>query len=217
MVVVATAVDADEPPAMIAALYVLPDGPYANRLDIDLWPESRDARLYSGPYPTVCHPPCARWGRYWSGGPSAKVRRKLGDDDGCFEAALGAVRRWGGVIEHPEASYAWSMFKLPKPPREGGWIRGLCGGWSCCVEQGHYGHRARKATWLYFVGSNRPPELMWGKAESKDRIDLGFHSTEERRRYVRTGICQQLSKRQRTITPPEFADLLIKLVGMSAL
>lgn len=30
----------------VAALYVLPDGPYANRPDVDLWDEQRDARLW---------------------------------------------------------------------------------------------------------------------------------------------------------------------------
>ncbi len=145
---------------MIAALFVEEDGVYAGREDVDAWGISRDARLYAGPYPIVAHPPCERWGRYWSGGPSAKVRRKLGDDGGCFASALASVRRWGGVIEHPEATHAWVAHGLPKPPKSGGWIEAP-GGWTCCVEQGHYGHAARKATWLYRTGA-RPPELIWG-------------------------------------------------------
>lgn len=63
---------------MIAALYVQATGCYAGLDDVDPWPEERDARTYPGPYPVVAHPPCERWGRYWSGGPSAKVRRQLG-------------------------------------------------------------------------------------------------------------------------------------------
>lgn len=86
---------------MIAALYVDPRGPYPRMPDVDAWGEQRDARLYAGPYPVVAHPPCQRWGRYWSGGPSAKVRRELGDDGGCFEAALAAVRTWGGCARAP--------------------------------------------------------------------------------------------------------------------
>ena len=201
---------------MIAALYVLPDGPYAGREDVDLWPESRDARLYAGPWPVVAHPPCARWGRYWGGGPNATPGRyKLGDDAGCFAAALASVRAFGGVLEHPEASYAFSRYGLPKPPRDGGWIPTLCGGWACCVEQGHYGHGTRKATWLYYVGEP-PPELTWGPAESPDRsrLDQGFHSREERLAAGRNGRCQafkRLSKRARTITPEPFAELLIGL------
>jgi hypothetical protein len=74
---------------MIAALFVQPNGVYADLPGVDVWDESCDARLYPGPHAVVAHPPCERWGRYWSGGPSAKVKRKLGDDGGCFESALG--------------------------------------------------------------------------------------------------------------------------------
>lgn len=39
---------------------------------------------------------------------------------------------------------------LAEPAKCGAWINADgFGGWTCCVEQGHYGHRARKATWLY--------------------------------------------------------------------
>lgn len=43
---------------MIAALYIEPEGAYAKHPRIDAWCEMRDARLYSGPYPVVAHPPC---------------------------------------------------------------------------------------------------------------------------------------------------------------
>ena len=83
---------------MIAALFVLANGPYSEVPDVDLWDVERDARLYRGPYPVVAHPPCERWGRYWGGGPSVRVKRKLGDDNGCFVSALISVRRYGGVL-----------------------------------------------------------------------------------------------------------------------
>ena len=198
---------------MIAALYVLKDGPYFGLLDVDPWDESRDARRYSGPWRVVAHPPCARWGRYWGGGPSARTPRKLGDDDGCFDAALSAVRRYGGVLEHPEGSHAWRAFGLNLPPRTGGWIAADWeGGWTCCVEQGHYGHPARKATWLYANGIE-PPTLVWGPSKVRVRMDEGYHSAEERRRAIKTGICQRLSARQRAATPDGFRDLLISMVS----
>jgi hypothetical protein len=35
---------------MIAALFVLPDGPYADLCGVDLWDKRRDARTYGGPF-----------------------------------------------------------------------------------------------------------------------------------------------------------------------
>lgn len=195
---------------MIAALFVQADGVYFGLKGVDPWDEERDARRYAGPHRVVAHPPCARWGRYWSGGPSAKVRRKLGDDGGCFEVAFVAVERWGGVLEHPEASHAWHRFGIPAPQKAGGWDRCLSGAWTCCVEQGHYGHLARKATWLLFVGDD-PPSLIWGPAKKARRIDEDYHTVEERRRAVQTGSCQRLSQRQRSATPLPFRDLLLEM------
>ena len=197
---------------MIAALYVDPRGVYSGRPDVECWGlPDRDAREYAGPWPVVAHPPCQRWGRYWSGGPSARVRRIKGDDGGCFAAALAAVRAWGGVLEHPEASHAWRAHGLNRPPRGAGWVRADCwGGWTCCVEQGHYGHKARKATWLYAFGCILPA-LAWGPSAASVRLDEGYHTAEERRRAVRTGACQRLSSRQRAATPPAFAEILIAM------
>jgi hypothetical protein len=196
---------------VIAALYVATSGCYYGLPDVDPWDQARDARLYTGPHPVVAHPPCERWGRYWFGGPSAKVRRVKGDDGGCFAAALASVRKWGGVLEHPEASSAWLAHGLLAPPKSGGWIpAGDWQGWTCCVEQGHYGHRARKATWLYAVGVELP-ELPWGSSGTRSRLDQGYHSAEERRRDQRTGKGQRLSKGQRLATPLPFRDLLLSI------
>lgn len=197
----------------IAALYVQTNGCYFGLPDVDPWDVRRDARTYAGPWPVVAHPPCQRWGRYWSGGPSARVRRLKGDDDGCFAAALESVRTWGGVLEHPEASHAWHTFGFNSPPRSGRWIAAdFLGGWTCCVEQGHYGHAARKATWLY-AHAVELPTLKWGASAAHRRLDDGYHSKEERRRAIRTGICQRLSASQLAATPLPFRDLLISIAS----
>lgn len=196
---------------MIAALYVQTNGCYFGLPDVDPWDEPRDARTYAGPWPVVAHPPCERWGRYWGGGPSARERRELGDDAGCFAAALAAVRAYGGVLEHPEASHAWRRHGLIAPLRGGGWsVADDRGGWTCCVEQGAYGHRARKATWLYAHGVDLPV-LAWRARGDFVRLDQGFHTRAERARAVKTGACQRLGKRERAATPPAFRDLLISI------
>ena len=89
------------------------------------------------------------------------------------------------------------------------WIR-----WRLDVLRGSgtHGHRAQKATWLYAVGVPLP-SLVWGKSTNKVRLNDGYHSAEERRRAQRTGMCQQLSKRERKLTPEAFRDVLLAMVS----
>lgn len=149
----------------VAALFVARGGCYCDLPGCDAWDEARDARLYAGPWPVVAHPPCSRWCRL-AGLVEARWGHKRGEDGGCFASALASVRRWGGVLEHPAYTDAWAKFLLPVPPRHGGWVRGLCGGWTAHVEQWHYGHPAKKATWLYAFGCELP-DLRWGSTPDR--------------------------------------------------
>ncbi len=101
------------------------------------------------------------------------------------------------------------------PPRSGGWVQAdAFGGWTCCVEQGHYGHRAQKPTWLYSAHCELP-SLTWG--DSFDKVRVGRYAIdpawppERIARARRTGILQRLSKNQREQTPEGFRDLLISI------
>jgi hypothetical protein len=201
---------------VIAALYVQRDGVYAGIDGVDLWPEERDARRYDGPWPVVAHPPCQRWGRFAHGGPAAPHTRTLGDDGGCFAAALAAVRRWGGVLEHPAYSHAWQAHGLPWPPPEG-WQMDVSGGWCCRVEQGFYGHSARKASWLYAVGCE-PPALRWGEGEQRlDPVMLERHGYEKARRVGLVAMAGGKRKTEiRNATPPAFRDLLLAIAAEAA-
>jgi hypothetical protein len=204
---------------MIAALFVAGDGPYLNLPGVDPWTAERDARLYPGPHPVVAHPPCERWGRYWFGGPSCAERKRLGDDLGCFGFALMSVRAFGGVLEHPAATHAWKIYELASPPLYGGWVPAGDGvGMVCHVEQGHYGHPARKATWLYAVAPTLP-ELKWGPAPPGKRLDEGFHSKEERAAARAAGKkpIKRLSKAENIHTPPEFRDVLVSIARESGM
>lgn len=144
---------------MIAALYVDPKGCYSSVPNIDLWDISRDARNYAGPYPVVAHPPCQLWGKFahvnfarWGG-----EHNRLGNDGGCFAAALDAVRLYGGVLEHPAFSDAWKVYGLPRPV-VGKW-EFLSGHWVTEVWQSAYGHKARKRTWLLYCGKSEPSQM----------------------------------------------------------
>jgi hypothetical protein len=197
----------------VAALFVSKGGVYYGLPGVDPWDQDRDARLYAGPHPVVAHPPCERWGRFWHGSTRKPHQYELGADDGCFAAALAAVRRWSGVLEHPEGSHAWRRFGLSAPPRDGGWIKADDrGGATCCVEQGHYGHLARKATWLYAHGVNLP-ELRWGRgAQRLHPVALAKHGYEKARRI---GMMAMVGGKNKTLiraaTPVEFRDVLIAI------
>jgi hypothetical protein len=190
---------------MIAALYVDPDGCYAGLPDVELWDEARDARRYAGPHPVVAHPPCQRWCKMAPVN-QARYGQAIGDDGGCFGAALAAVRRWGGVLEHPAYSIAWLAHGLPWPPEAGCWQRDLTGGWCCYVEQRNYGHRARKPTWLYAVGTPLP-ELKWQKAACPH----AWISADRPRSVLNAMGIGQLGKREARATPPAFRDVLLSM------
>lgn len=187
---------------MIAALYVQSDGAYFGLDDVDPWDEKRDARLYDGPHSVVAHPPCSSWCQL------AHINQKrwgrmVGADGGCFAAALSAVRRFGGVLEHPAFSYAWPKFSLPEPSSRG-WRRTLLDiGWVCEVSQAAYGHRARKLTWLYYVGDDPPPELNWSRPAPTAQVSKCANHGDSP--------LPRITGHAAAATPPAFRDLLIAI------
>jgi hypothetical protein len=180
----------------VAALYIDPKGPYMRLKGVDAWDAERDARKYRGPHPVVAHPPCKRWGNFFHGSPSKPHEHLLGDDDGCFAHALWAVRTFGGVLEHPAGSRAWEWFGLPQPARLGwGWSahEDRYGGRSIVVNQGRYGHRARKLTWLYAVLPQFP------QVDGRD-TEVGSMVPVE-----------HMTRAERRLTPEPFKELLLSM------
>lgn len=197
---------------MIAALFVVKGGVYFAP-GFDPWDEARDARLYAGPHPVIAHPPCARWCRL-AGLVEKRWGHKRGDDGGCFASALASVRRWGGVLEHPAYSDAWKAFGLPRPSRHGGWTGSPEIGYSCHVEQGRYGHKAKKATWLYVFGvaRERLPELRWG--HEPDQASQYWVSWCGNKTHGQ--IRPRLGKREALSTPLAFQEVLVTLANLAA-
>lgn len=190
----------------VAALFVAAGGTYYGLDGVEPWglPE-RDARLYAGPWPVVAHPPCQLWINYAAlnfkryGG----EHNRPGNDGGCFESALASVRKWGGVLEHPASSNAWRKFGLTRPLKSGGWYNGD-GTWVCEVWQSAYGHRARKRTWLLYVGAASPPELDWSRRPGTHQV--GWFDR----------IKPTLSKKASSATPVAFRDLLISIAASAS-
>lgn len=192
----------------VAALFVDARGGYIGIPGVDAWPIDRDARTYRGNLPVVAHPPCQLWVNFASlnfkryGG----EHNRPGNDGGCFAAALSAVRRCGGVLEHPAGSNAWKTYALSRPSHVG-WNVVRDSGlreWVCEVWQSAYGHKARKRTWLLYASVYAPPfELRWDRP-------VGTHQVGWFDRIKPT-----LSKQQAAATPPEFRDVLLQLARLA--
>lgn len=189
----------------VAAIFVEKDGCYSNLPGVDPWDIDRDARKYEGPHPVIAHPPCHRWGKLanvnfvrWGG-----EHNRPGNDGGCFATALHAVRLWGGVLEHPAQSYAWEWFGLNKP-RGIGWQRSFSGYWVCEVWQSAYGHKANKATWLFYNGSAPPQKMNWARPTGSHQV--GFQDQRGKAANKPT-----LSPAEAKATPIAFRDALISI------
>ena len=188
----------------VAALFVERCGCYYGLSDVDMWPIQRDARKYTANLPVVAHPPCQLWGALakvnytrWGG-----EHNKPGNDGGCFASALRNVIRCGGVLEHPAKTYAFEAHGIAKPVGLG-WKR-CQAGWVCEIWQSAYGHRARKATWLFYSGDNPPFDLDFSRNPGTHQI--GFYDQRGKSANKPT-----LSKNEANATPPAFRDELIKL------
>lgn len=175
----------------VAALYVDPKGPYFSMAGVECWDESRDARAYSGPHPVVAHPPCGPWG---------KLSHFSRQDNSGGPAAVAAVRRYGGILEHPLGSKLWERCGMPRP----GCGMDEYGGHTVTVDQCAYGHCTRKATLLYIVGAPAPTLLTGGVPTHSICNGRGQNLANGTRRPRATAL-------QARLTPPAFAQLLVHI------
>jgi hypothetical protein len=175
----------------VAALYIDPRGPYPKMPGVECWDETRDARLYMGPHPVVAHPPCGPWG---------KLSHFSKQDPSAGPSAVFSVRRWGGVLEHPEFSKLWRHCRLPRP----GEAPDIYGGYTIVVDQCAYGNVCRKRTWIYIVGAAEPVLLTGGTPTHAICNGRGLTLKDGTRRQRATAL-------QARLTPPAFAELLVSL------
>ena len=83
----------------------------------------------------------------------------------------------------------------------------MLGGWTCYVEQSRYGHRAKKATWLYAHGVELPL-LRWGHVPGQQVTALvswcGNHTKAGDKR-------ERMGKGAASRTPLPFRDALLSM------
>jgi hypothetical protein len=177
----------------VAVLYIDPRGPYPSMPNVDCWDEARDAKQYAGPHPVVAHPPCGPWGVHRS-----RCRKQ---DPSCGPAAVAAVRRFGGVLEHPAGSLLFREMNMPKP----GEAPDAHGGVTFALEQVSWGHVARKKTWIYTVGV------------PLERVTQTLRTGGTPTHWISGGLWQTppgikcASSQQARRTPPAFAEWLVSL------
>jgi hypothetical protein len=178
----------------VVALYVDPRGPYP-KLVADWYDEKRDAKTYAGPLPVVAHPPCGPWGRL-----KFLCTRQ---DRSAGPHAVELVRRWGGVLEHPENSSLWRVCGMPRP----GELPDEHGGRTYRVAQVAWGHPCAKPTWLYVVGI-RPERVVAG-------IRKGGKPTHRITNGHRGVVLPRASEKQAKVTPEPFARWLLELAAQA--
>lgn len=108
----------------------------------------------------------------------------------------------GGVLEHPRGSKLWLEEGLPMP---GEYDQHK--GYTICVDQFWWGHKAKKNTLLYIVGcpQNELPPIPL-------RLDAIEYTVQSRiRKGCGKGRKKDLPKSQRELTPHLFAKFLVEI------
>jgi len=174
---------------LVAVLFARKDSIYRSLPGTDVYDIERNALGWCGGFPVVAHPPCRAWGRL-----RHFARPRQGETDLALWA-VDQVRKFGGVLEHPSRSTLWQAAGLPLPGQ-----RDEFGGFTLPILQWWFGHRADKATWLYFCGvspgSLPPLPFRLGEAE------YVVQSLKDSRPHI--------TKAEREATPLHLAEWLLQ-------
>lgn len=157
-----------------AALYCREDSAYKKRNSWDVWDKERDARLYNGTLPVVCHPPCRAWGllqhESFRGTDNPSYNRSI-EMKLCFDA-LSTIYSVGGILEHPAGSRFWNT---------GNFYNGQL----ITIDQFDFGHVANKATKLFIWPAVRIPEYPWPSHQKSKQISRGYNGQSRCTQYER--------------------------------
>lgn len=124
-----------------AALYCRDDSAYKLRPQWDVWDKERDASLYAGNLPVVCHPPCRMWSNL------NYIHRNYYPNELCYPwQCVDIIMAKGGILEHPLRSRIWQQIDL---------LPGL----HVPINQFDFGHITSKQTRLWIYPSVTIPPL----------------------------------------------------------
>jgi hypothetical protein len=157
---------------------------------VDVYCKRRPVSEFVGCCPVVCHPPCRLWGRLRQFAKSTQEQNERYLARLCCDH----VRHYGGVLEHPAYSTLWRDQGLPLPGEKSP------EGCTIAIPQYWFGHRGRKATWL-FVARLQVSEipLMPYRLEAFDRV----------------GVADGMGRSEREHTPAALAEWLVALAVIS--
>lgn len=184
----------------VAVLFARRDSIY-KKLGCDVYDAERNALGFSGGKPVVAHPPCGPWGCLRNKCQATEAEKALAP------WAVQQVRRWGGVLEHPERSTLWEAMQLPPIGKYDRF-----GGFTLKVQQHWWGHRARKSTLLYICGPRMRdvPPMPLTLREATHVVTSGYARSATKWSSHRSNK-PEISKSEREHTPIAFARWLILL------
>jgi len=188
----------------VAVLFAMKDSIYKTLPGCDVYDKDRNALTFTGGMPIIAHPPCRTWGtlKAFSTAPQSEHELAIW--------AIEQVRKWGGVLEHPKGS---TLFRETKCGLPGG-LPDEHGGILIQIDQFHWGHKARKRTLLYIVGTYDLPPIPKRKGKPTHVIDRpGKNRKKERPNSA--GKLPWCSKKEREATPLDFAKWLVEVARRS--
>ena len=180
---------------LITVLFARRDSNYKTLPGVDVWDADRDALKWPGGTPIVAHPPCRGWGQL------RFLAKPTPGELALAPWAVVQVRKFGGVLEHPNRSILWPTAGLPEPRSVDKF-----GGWTLPISQHWWGHKAEKLTRLYIVGCRHVdvPDMPFVLGESSHVIAQGNRKNKRRPR-------PEVTKVEREHTPILLAEWLVEL------
>lgn len=174
----------------IAVLFVRKDSIY-KKLRVDCWDKERNAQLYNRNNAIIAHPPCRMFGKLKAFAKGVPGEKQLAYD------CITIIRRNGGILEHPRHSSLWPELNLPLPGKKDEY-----GGYTICINQHWFGHKAEKNTFLYICGIdiNKLPAIPITFNAVEYVISTSKKSTGKK----------ECSRKEREATPLDLAKWLIK-------